>query len=806
MHFSELSRRSRAGYFAVVVIALLALLAVDRISLWQVQTAWSDHTKADDAELKQQAQIMSQKLATVYQSLRTIALLPSVANLDRNNAVLSHDGNAAIQQIYNNLYINVGVSEVYVVPVSFRPERIDPATGLMEAPILSFDELIVDGGSFSQEPDPFQAKAEVQSFQMPANEIETEEYQQIREQLDYFISRYPSRTTINGFNFPVLNSEEITTCDNVVFNKTNVEKDRNGLMFSVPYYGADGLLKGVISATLRTQVLNSVITLVDAFALIDANGRLISGKNIDVEKANTSFEPNIWKADKQAIVVTSADVPSSDPTGSWKIRVEHLGSSFYDSPGFRTVRSFAIWCFAAIIATMLLSLMTIYRAALRHTILRYRATHDALTNLPNRRLLESDIAAAFEESKNGHSSFLLYLDLDRFKIVNDTLGHLAGDEVIREAALRIRSALKPSDNVARIGGDEFVVLLRKVKEGPIQAIHFAEKIIAAFAAPIYFNDRPIEIATSIGIAAIDSSSQNSDEVLRHADAALFRTKEQERGSYRFYARTMDAERERRHQIAADLKTALQKNEFEIHYQAIFNTQTRVPQGCEALLRWNHPKLGRISPADFIPLAEEFGLINKIGEWVLQTACHDAMTFPSYFQIAVNISPIQLKNSTFPLQVLTALNKSGLQPDRLELEFTESVLLSASATTLDVIAQLRACGVNIALDDFGVGFSSLGYLKDFEFDRLKIDRSFMKNIENSKDAAILKAITEMGATLGLATTAEGVETVEQFEAVRLQGCTDVQGFLFMKPMPLQEFLKQISPSLPAIATKLQGAGD
>jgi diguanylate cyclase (GGDEF)-like protein len=404
--------------------------------------------------------------------------------------------------------------------------------------------------------------------------------------------------------------------------------------------------------------------------------------------------------------------------------------------------------------------------------------------------LEAHVSAAFEDAKKGQAAFLLYLDLDRFKIVNDTKGHAVGDEVIKQAGLRIQNAVRATDTVARIGGDEFVVLLRNLEGGPKQAIVFVEKIIAAFALPMNINDQLIDVGISIGIASIDSRSDSSDDILRHADAALFRTKSEERGSYRFYAREMDAERERRHQVASDLKSALLNNEFVLHYQPIYNAQTRLPQGCEALLRWQHPKLGMVPPLDFIPLAEEFGLINKIGEWVLQTACRDAMQFPEHFQMAVNISPIQLKNLAFPLQVVAALTQSKLPAKRLELEFTESVLLTASAATLDVIAQLRACGVHIALDDFGVGFSSLGYLKDFEFDRLKIDRSFMKNIGSAKDVAILKAIADMGASLGLATTAEGVETQQQFDAVRAQGCTDVQGFLFSKPLPLEDLLAQL----------------
>ncbi len=376
------------------------------------------------------------------------------------------------------------------------------------------------------------------------------------------------------------------------------------------------------------------------------------------------------------------------------------------------------------------------------------------------------------------------MDLDRFKLVNDTLGHHVGDLVLKEASRIIKHSIRTNDVLARMGGDEFVVLMRDCTD-PADAMSVATRIINNLSTPKVLEGHAIHIGTTIGISIMRPDVKCPNEVLRCADLALFRAKAEERGSYRFYEPEMDAERLRRRQLEMDLRNALQNNELLLHYQPIINSATGAISSCEALVRWQHPEHGLIPPLKFIPIAEELGLINKIGEWVLNQACLDAAKMPTSIQMAVNVSALQIKNPVFPLQVIKALNAANLSPQRLELELTESIMATGEDIIINNVKRLRNAGVRIALDDFGVGFSSFSCLKDFEFDRIKIDRSFLQNIERSKEAAIFHAIANMGQELGVSTTAEGVETEAQLKTVLQQGCTEAQGFFFSRPKPLHE---------------------
>jgi diguanylate cyclase (GGDEF)-like protein len=412
----------------------------------------------------------------------------------------------------------------------------------------------------------------------------------------------------------------------------------------------------------------------------------------------------------------------------------------------------------------------------------HMAHHDALTGLPNRLLFREKLNAEVARARRGECLAVLCLDLDHFKSVNDTLGHPAGDALLRAVSVRMRECARETDIVARLGGDEFAIV-QVAAEQPGGAIRLSERLIAAIADPFDIAGQQVAIGTSIGIALAPLDSLDTEQLIKSADMALYRAKTDGRGLYRFFETEMDARMQARRTLELDLRAALLKCEFEVFYQPLIDLQSNSVCGFEALLRWNHPTRGLVSPCEFIPLAEELGLIVPLGEWVLRQACCEAVKWPSNIKVAVNLSPAQFKSKGLVLAVTAALAASGLSPRRLELEITESVLLLESESTLATLHELRDLGVRISMDDFGTGYSSLSYLRSFPFDKIKIDQSFVRDLsEKQGSIAIVRAVSGLGRNLGMATTAEGVETEEQLGQLRGEGCTEVQGYLFSKPMP------------------------
>jgi diguanylate cyclase (GGDEF)-like protein len=419
------------------------------------------------------------------------------------------------------------------------------------------------------------------------------------------------------------------------------------------------------------------------------------------------------------------------------------------------------------------------------------AHHDLLTTLPNRvklrERLRQDLSAA---KRAGGKLAVLCFDLDRFKAVNDTLGHALGDQLLQKVAARMLACVRDTDTVARLGGDEFAIV-QTAPGQPQDAIALAGRIIAELSLPFDLQGHQVVIGTSIGIALAPDDGESTDALLKHADLALYRAKAAGRGTYRFFEAEMDARMQARRALELDLRRGLQAGEFTVFYQPIMNLGTRQPAGFEALLRWNHPQRGLVPPADFIPLAEEIGLIVPLGEWVLKQACRDATGWPAPLKVAVNLSPIQFGGAGPVRAVAAALAESGLDPARLEIEITETVMLADTAATLAALEALKALGVRIAMDDFGTGYSSLSYLRKFPFDRVKIDRSFVSGLDQPTGDAILRAITGLCATLGMETTAEGVETEAQLQQLASATCTDVQGFLFSAPRPAGEVARLLA---------------
>jgi predicted signal transduction protein with EAL and GGDEF domain len=349
-------------------------------------------------------------------------------------------------------------------------------------------------------------------------------------------------------------------------------------------------------------------------------------------------------------------------------------------------------------------------------------------------------------------------------------------------ALRLSSCTGAQDLVARIGGDEFAVIKADISdEASLTA--FASSVLAKLREPIDWKGQEIPLDASIGIATAPANGSTSDDLLRSADLAMYAAKSEGRRTFRFFTPELDAQLRTRRQLELDLRQAVALNQFDIHYQPLVDLHTNQVTGCEALLRWRHPERGMISPADFIPVAELTGLINEIGEWVLNRSCVEATRWPAHVHVAVNVSPVQFRSNTLPLRVATALQDSGLSPNRLEIEITEAVLIRDDQEALTILHQLRALGVRIALDDFGTGYSSLSYLRRFPFDKIKIDRSFVKDIDEAEGSSIVQAVVNMASACGMATTAEGVETETQRDILRKLGCGQMQGYLFSPPIPL-----------------------
>ena len=413
--------------------------------------------------------------------------------------------------------------------------------------------------------------------------------------------------------------------------------------------------------------------------------------------------------------------------------------------------------------------------------------HDGLTDLPNRVLLRERIEEALVRVGRSGQIAILCLDLDHFKDINDTLGHPIGDALLTTVARRLAAVVRDGDTVARLGGDEFAII-QVGAEQPKGARALAERVIEAIGQPCLVEGHQIATAVSIGIALAPSDGSDTAHLLKAGDMALYRAKSDGRGIYRFFERGMDAQMQERRALEADLRKAIEAEQFELFYQPQFNLETNAISGFEALIRWLHPERGIVPPLEFIPLAEDAGLIVPIGEWVLKRACHDAVKWPSPAKVAVNLSPAQFRSTHLMQSVIAALAGSGLAANRLELEITESTLLADSAATLTTLHHLRAMGVRIAMDDFGTGYSSLSYLQSFPFDKIKIDRRFITDVNTDiSSLAIIRAVTGLCASLGITTTAEGVETREQFDRVKAEGCDEVQGFLTGRPMPLVEAL-------------------
>jgi len=431
---------------------------------------------------------------------------------------------------------------------------------------------------------------------------------------------------------------------------------------------------------------------------------------------------------------------------------------------------------------------------------QYLAYHDSLTGLGNRMLFKEQLDEALRDvSVTQHPLAVLFVDLDGFKVVNDTLGHSMGDLLLKSIATKLRDLLPSTDRIARLGGDEFAILQLSSSQ-PASSISLAEQIIEAAGHPHDIEGHEVTVGASVGIAIGHAGDINTESLLKSADLAMYNAKSDGRGTYRLFDPEMDAIVQSRRLLERDMRTSLVQGGFTLFYQPLVNLQTGKVTAFEALMRWDHPERGRVSPADFIPVAEEMGLIVQLGEWALRQACMEAVNWPDDIRVSVNLSALQFAKGNLVSTVVNALASSGLPATRLELEITESVLLEKSERNIAILNQLRELGVRISMDDFGTGYSSIGYLRSFPFDKIKIDQTFVRDLlVDEGSLAIVRAIASLGISFGMTTTAEGVETEEQMRRLNLEGCVEVQGYLYSKPVPagdLNQLLARLSNGSPS----------
>jgi diguanylate cyclase (GGDEF)-like protein len=595
----------------------------------------------------------------------------------------------------------------------------------------------------------------------------------------------------------MIGSKSLITCDNSYFIHTGLDADRMGILLSVPFYGPDGAFKGLVAAIVLDRALAAALPGENTVLYNQAYGYSLETDLTEVEASRPFFESG--RRDPELLFSETYDLGIPDPKGSWSIWVARPNAEFDTSPEASAARSFELT------SMLILMVLTVLAGAIWAQFRRQRsaaerhaselelkvaartdeiarlALTDPLTDLPNRAMMRMHLDQIASHAA-GNAFAVLCVDLDRLKTINDTLGHGAGDAYLATAASRMRAAVGERGIVARWGGDEFVITLEG-RELSMQAEVIASEILDVLTQEMVVEGQAWTPGGSIGIAVAPHDGTDSDELLNRADRALYRAKADGRGRVLRYDSTLDEMDHQRRCLEQELFDAIEQRQFVVHYQPMVEADTGDLVGFEALVRWQHPTRGLVLPSEFIPVAEETGVILEIGDVVLEEACRTAVTWQDPIRIAVNLSAVQVAQSDLPQRIAAILRTTGLPGDRLELELTESMLLDASPATLARIAMIRQLGVRVALDDFGTGYCSLSYLQVFAFDRIKIDRSFVADLEMRPTClAIIRAVTQLAESLGMKTTAEGVETRRQAELLARLGVTELQGFLLGRPEP------------------------
>ncbi|HXH46714.1 MAG TPA: EAL domain-containing protein [Bradyrhizobium sp.] len=565
-----------------------------------------------------------------------------------------------------------------------------------------------------------------------------------------------------------------------------------------------------LSATAFAGVVSLAISDVTALKRRDASFRLLFDNNpmpMWVFDAETKRFLSVNDAAVQHYGYSRAtflrmklhEIWPADEWDSHAEALERLGDAYHSSRNWRHLRAdgseIEVLTFGRRVAFddrdgYLVAVVDITERRKAEARIAHMAHHDGLTDLPNREYFQERLKQALDQAA-GKRVGVLYIDLDLFKNINDSFGHPVGDRLLKEVAGRLTTAVRGGNLAARLGGDEFAVIL-VADVSPNEASACASLLIDTVKAPYEIDGQEMVIGASVGIALSPGDGTAPEELMRNADMALYRAKSDGGGVHRFFEREMDLHAQKRRDMELDLRRAFANGEFELHYQPLVSIASDCISGFESLLRWRHPDKGMISPAEFIPVAEDIGLIIQLGEWVLREACAEAVKWPAGVKVAVNLSPAQFRSRNLVQVVISALAQSGLSPKRLELEITESIFLAETDANLAILHQLRELGVGISMDDFGTGYSSLSYLRSFPFDKIKIDRSFVKDLAQRPDCgAIVRAISGLGRSLNITTTAEGVETEDQLDWLRAEGCNEVQGFLFSAARPAAEIAKLLA---------------
>jgi diguanylate cyclase (GGDEF)-like protein len=768
----------------IIAVAGLVGIGIAMESSRRLETATTGFRERAIEEAKLASGPAESGLRSIYENLRTISALPGVRGLDDKANALSDESRETVQQIYNNLASAVAVSEVYVVGAGFDPERIDAATGKPQEPIVMFDELIVDAAKR------LPASAQERLTESSREEVEIHEYRELARQIAWFRDHFPNRNSFAALDTPVLASASLITCDNTQFVHSGKDADRSGTIFSVPFYRQDGTLGGVVSAIILDRALARLLP-EHAMALVNEG----YGYSVGLSAAD--------RAKPQYLVSETIPLAARDSLGEWRIWSGRTQAEFDSSPEAVAARTFRA-AGLAIDAGLLVVALGMARlgrrreeevrqqaehleraVAERTAEIAHIAGHDQLTGLVNRSFLDAHLKKIADDGPDAARYAILCIDLDDFKRVNDTLGHNAGDDFLREVAQRMAAAIGPDDVAARWGGDEFVVVHMNAETAE-DVDNYARHIVDTVCQPLFVEGKEFRPRMSIGYAASVEIPGLPATLMRKADVALYHAKADGNGVCRRFTPDLEAEYNDRRQFERELRTALDRDEFVVFYQPVVEIPSGTLHGFEALVRWRHPTRGLVPPIEFIPVAEKNGMIVEIGYRVLQKACTTAASWPSHLGVAVNLSPLQMRQPSLALNVMRALEKSGLEPHRLELEITETVIMFDTPETRQNLQAIHDLGVRLSLDDFGTGYSSLSYLKTFPFDRIKIDRSFVRDLAERPDSlAIVKAVTALAGSLGMATTAEGVETVEQLDLLVSHGSRAAQGYLFGKPMPEED---------------------